>query len=191
MKRLLMLSLALLVATALYAQPDKVYTSLRSVKNPQQVYVLKLRYKRLRSVPPEVFTFTNLRQLDLSRNFIDSLPPTIAQLSQLEELNVARNWIHHLPAEVGSLPNLTHIDVSRNPIQSLPETIGMLPKLQRLVAWQTGVRELPPSFVALSGILEVLDLRACMLTEEGWTRIKDLLPDTKVLWDASCNCSHD
>ena len=174
----------------LYAQPGKVYTSLSEVNDPNAVYSLKLTYKRLKAVPPEIRQMKNLQQLDLSKNFIDSIPSWIGELSQLKSLDVSRNWIHFLPETVEQLSSLELLDASRNPLEELPVTIAKLASLKQLVLWKTGIYELPPSIVMLNGSLKVIDLRACPLTLEDQELISDLLPDVKKVWDQACNCSH-
>jgi len=65
------------------AQQDtmKTYTSLESaLKNPEQVYRLKLQKQELKDFPKEIFLMKNLRQLDLSKNKIKVIPEEIGQL---------------------------------------------------------------------------------------------------------------
>lgn len=190
MKGLLHITVFLLIGLAAVAQPDRVYKSLKEVKNPEDVYILKLRYKRLKAIPPEVFTFTNLRELNLGCNFIDTVPPEIANLKQLEVLDLERNWLHYLPKEIGELTNLVRLDLNRNPLQALPEEMSSLSSMERLVLWSTGVSELPLTFVALDATLKLIDLRECYLTEEQMAAICELLPSVKKYWSLSCNCKN-
>lgn len=186
-KRFLIL-LLLLIPIALQAQPDKVYKSLDEVSNPEDVYVLKLRWKRLKTIPPEVFSFVNLRQLDLSNNRIDTIPSDIANLAHLETLDLSRNALSYLPIEVGLLGELQDLDLSRNPLVELPESMAYLPKLQKLTLWSTNIYRLPESFAALDVVLRVIDLRSCQLTLTDQEAITALLPSVKRLWDQACNC---
>ena len=180
--------LLLVVALPLAAQPDKVYRSLKEVTDPQQVYILHLRWKRLRAIPPEVFTFTNLRELDLSRNNIDSIPSEIAQLQQLQRLVLSRNLIHHVPMEVGLLTHLEHLDLNRNPLESLPDNMAYLDSLRELILWSTNITSLPPSFAELDATLRLLDLRSCSLSIDEQEAITNLLPSVRKMWDQACNC---
>lgn len=190
MKRHLLIIGFLLCCFSISAQPDRVYKSLKDVKHAEDVYILKLTYKRMKSIPPEIFTFTNLRELNLGCNFIDSVPPEIANLTHLEVLNLERNWLHHLPDEIGSLHNLVRLDLNRNPLQSLPETMSQLSSLERLIIWSTGITEVPLTFVALDATLKLLDMRECYLTEEQMAAICELLPNVKKYWDLSCRCQN-
>ena len=188
LKRLLLFSFLMAATAPLLAQPDKVYRSLSDVKDPQQVYILHLRWKRLRDIPPEVFTFTNLRELDLGRNNIDSIPPDIARLPHLQKLVLERNLIRRLPMEIGLLGELQYLDLNRNPIDSLPDNLAYLPALRELVLWSTNITTIPDSFSELDGTLRLLDLRSCSLSYDEQQAIEQLLPNTKKQWDQACNC---
>ncbi len=170
------------------AQPDKVYTRLTEIKDPLQVYQLELNYKRYKKIPPVVFECTNLRRLDLSKNFIDTLPPEIGTLTQLQELNLNRNRLAHVPAALGQLQQLRRLNLSRNPLMELPEEVGTLSQLEELVLWMTGIVEFPPTFVALNATLRRLDMRACPLTYDHQQAIEELLPGVEKRWDYVCNC---
>ncbi|KWW32149.1 MAG: adenylate cyclase [bacterium P3] len=187
-KYMVALSLLTAFAAPLLAQPDKVYRSLGEVSDPQQVYRLRLRWKRLRAVPPEVFTFTNLRELDLSRNNIDSIPPDIARLPHLQKLVLGRNLIRRLPIEIALLGELQHLDLNRNPVEELPDDMAYMPSLRELVLWSTNITALPASFVELNETLQLLDLRSCSLSHDEQQAIELLLPSTRKLWDHACNC---
>lgn len=186
--RIILAVLAILCSGLVWAQEDVVYSSLKEVKNPNDVYQLKLNYQRLRKIPPQVFTFTNLRVLDLSKNFIDSLPPELAQLTNLKELNLNRNKIRFVPEHIGQLTNLEILNLSRNPILELPESLGQLTNLKELILFMTGIISVPPTCFTLNYSLQVLDLRACPLTYDNQQAIEEILPSPRKRWDYVCNC---
>ena len=188
MKKTIVLSLLFVMSLGVMAQRDKVYKSLKEVRNPDSVYVLKLHFKRLRQIPPQVFTFRNLRVLDLGRNFIDTIPPEIATLTQLEELNLHRNKLRTVPPEVGQLRNLRKLNLSRNPLLELPDAIGQLTRLEELIIWCTGIVSFPPTFVALDQTLRLIDMRVCPMTRDDQQAIEELLPTPRKRWDYVCNC---
>lgn len=171
-----------------WTQPDRVYKSLKDVRNPDSVYILQLRFKRLKQIPPKVFEMRNLRRLDLGRNFIDSIPPEIAQLSNLQHLDLRRNRIRVVPPELGQLSNLQVLNLSRNPILELPDQLSALSNLQELILWCTGIIAFPPSFVALDSSLKLIDLRVCPLKWDDQEAIRQLLPTPRKRWDYVCNC---
>ncbi|MBP5189314.1 MAG: leucine-rich repeat domain-containing protein [Bacteroidales bacterium] len=171
-----------------FAQRDRVYKSLKEVRNPDSVYVLQLNYKRLKEIPPKVFAMHNLRKLDLGRNFIDSIPPEIGSLVHLEELDLRRNRIRVVPPEIGQLTRLRRINLSRNPILDLPDAMGNLVNLEELILWMTGIVAFPPTFVALNESLKLIDLRVCPLSYDDQQAIEELLPSPRKRWDYVCNC---
>ncbi|MBO4307258.1 MAG: leucine-rich repeat domain-containing protein [Bacteroidales bacterium] len=177
-----------LLNSTLHAQCDKVYKSLKDVRNPDSVYVLRLNYKRLRQIPPKVFMMKNLKVLDLGKNFIDSIPPEIGNLRNLVELDLRRNRIRIVPPELGNLTNLRILNLSRNPILDLPDELSQLTSLEQLILWCTGVISFPPSFVALNYSLKLIDLRVCPLSWDDQQAIEDLLPSPRKRWDYVCNC---
>lgn len=150
------------------AQSDRVYKSLKEVTNPNEVYSLQLRSKRLKSIPPIVYEMSNLRELDLRGNRIAQLPDSIARLTHLQRL-----------------------DLSRNPLMGLPAAMGQMVELKELVLWSTYVTDLPPTFEMLDTNLELLDLRDCPLTLDDQEAITALLPSVKKLWYYACNCGNN
>src|SRR5690606_8763147 len=77
-----------------------VYTSIEeAMKNPSQVYKLKLRDK-LENVPDEVKLFTNLNVLDLSKNRLTELPEFLIQMQYLQRLDISRNKFRVFPAQI-------------------------------------------------------------------------------------------
>ena len=157
--------LLLLLTQGAWAQPGRVFKSLAEVDDPQQVYILQLRNKRLKSLPPIVLQMVNLTELDLRGNRITLLPDSIACLEHLQRL-----------------------EVSRNPLMRLPSSLARLKELKELVLWSTYVTDLPPEMESMDGTLERLDLRHCPLTIENQQAIETLLPSVKKLWDYACNC---
>lgn len=165
-----------------------MYKSLGEIRNPDDVYILRLNYKRLRAIPEKVFTLGNLRELDLGKNSIDSIPADIAKLKDLRILDLSRNHLRTIPPELGQLTQLRELDLSRNPLLELPEEMGSLVHLRKLVLWSTGIVSFPPTFVALNGSLEVIDMRVCPMTWDDQQAIEDLLPTPRKRWDYVCNC---
>ena len=188
MKKTLLVLVLLAFAFGASAQRDRVYKSLKEVRNPDSVYILQLNFKRLKQIPPKVFSMHNLRKLDLGRNFIDSIPPEIGTLVKLEELNLHRNRIRVVPAEIGQLTRLRRINLSRNPILELPDEMCNLVNLEEMILWMTGIIAFPPTFVALNETLKLIDLRVCPLSYDDQQAIEELLPSPRKRWDYVCNC---
>ena len=155
------------MANLVGAQPGRVYKSLKDVSDPQEVYALQLRGKRLKAVPSIVYQMNNLRELDLRGNRIAHLSDSIALLTHLQRL-----------------------DMSRNPLMDLPSSMAEMKELRELVLWSTYVTDLSPSFSQMDESLELLDLRDCPLTLDNQEAIENLLPSVKKLWYYACNCGN-
>src|SRR4051812_20359753 len=85
----------------------KAFVSItEAMKTPEQVIKLKLRKNKYKTLPAELFTFTNLQYLDLSKNKLKELPPDISKLQNLQVLILSSNSIELLPPEIGKLKNL-------------------------------------------------------------------------------------
>ena len=188
MKACRLIMFLLLLPAFVVAQPDKVYKSLADVRNPEDVYILRLRHKKLTKIPSEVFAMVNLRELDLSRICLEEVSPEIVSLQNLEVLNLGRNNIDSLPLEVAQLSHLSVLDVNRNPLVALPDEMGYMLSLRRLIVWSTALYAVPESFADLDSRLELLDMRSCQLSRDDQQAIRAILPSVKIWWDQACNC---
>ncbi len=84
---------------------------------------LKLRYKKLTTIPEEIKYLTNLRVLDLSFNKITAIPEHIFDsLTNLQKICFFDNQITAIPEHIfDSLTNLEYLDLSDNKITAIPE----------------------------------------------------------------------
>lgn len=82
-------------------------------------------------LPPYLKTsYTNLVELDISRNKLKSLPVQIRQLVHLRVLNLTSNELTEIPQELYSLTELQILSLSQNQIQVIPEDLPLaLPNL--------------------------------------------------------------
>ena len=180
-------SAQMLDSVALANKPE--YTDiLEAVKNPNNVYKLNLRKKKLKKIPYEVFSFTNLQTLNLSKNKITEIPGDIGKLASLEVLDISANDIDSLPDEIGNLVNIKKLILNQNIIPVLPSGIGKLTKMTLLDLWGNEIQELPDEITNLKNTLKILDLRVISIKEDMQEAIEKQLPDTKIYFSASCNC---
>lgn len=152
------------------------------------VYSLKLK-DRLKTVPPEVFQFTNLQLLDLSRNRLRTLPKEIGTLTNLKKLILERNKLEQLPAEIGMLEDLRELVINRNELETLPEEISNLKKLRYIDMWSNNITSLPRSMEEMHALEEV-DLRVIVFTEREQDNIRAVLQNVKIHMDEHCNCGN-
>ncbi len=118
----------------------------------------------LTTIPDEVFSLTNLKELKLghwsdytqqNRNQITRIPPQILKLSSLKLLDLSCNLIDELPDEIAALTQLQTLDISRNRLKKLPETFGQLSKLQLLDAGFNQLQTLPLALSSLTNLLRL------------------------------------
>ncbi len=126
-------------------------SSLHQLKN------LELQHNLLTSIPAEIATLTQLKEIDLSYNQLPSIPPCITSLPELTLLHLSHNQIDELPAEIGNLTKLLNFFLSHNKIPTLPPEIGNLTKLKTLFLSHNKIPTLPPEIGNLTE-LETLHL---------------------------------
>ena len=172
-----------------YSRPTyKVYKSLSAaLANPDSVYILDLRGKKLTEFPVEVYKLPHLLVLDLSRNKIKTLPDEISKMESLEELDLSGNKISVLPASIGDFKWLKKLALNRNTLITLPSSIGDLTTLEFLELWDNELEDLPEEIKNLKK-LRILELRGILFSEEQQTRFRELVPNARVYMSPSCNC---
>lgn len=179
---------------ALYAPDDDgtVYTSLEAaLPEAGRVYRLKLtRLPSRDSLPDELFTLTELRELTVRGCRLCTVNRDIGRLTNLRYLNLDRNRLVRLPEAIGRLDSLHTLIVSRNHIEVLPEAVGRLKRLRVIDAWDNPMYVLPESIAALSGTLITLDLRQVALRRSELEAMEALLPDTDILFTDICPCEN-
>jgi Leucine-rich repeat (LRR) protein len=172
-----------------YKRPEhKVYKSISAaLLQPDSVFILELKGKKLTTVPEEVYRFPNLLVLDLSKNKITELPADISKLKSLEELNLASNKIKSLPSGIGDLKGLKMLSLNRNLITELPASIGNMSSLQVLELWDTELSTLPDEIRNLSN-LRTVELRGVLFTDEQQKHFREMLPGVRLYMSPACDC---
>lgn len=167
-----------------------LYTTLEEAlaANKDSVYSLKLK-DRLKEIPEEVFQFTNLQWLDLSKNRLKKISPKIGLLKKLKKLILERNKIESLPSEIGQLEDLRELIINRNELETLPDEIGNLKKLRYIDMWSNNITGLPPTMDEMFALQEV-DLRVIVFTEKEQEDIRSVLQNVTVKMDEHCNCGN-
>lgn len=177
----------LLDSVALAQQPE--YTSLaEALINPDKVYKLNLRKKKLKEIPKDVYQLKNLQELNVSRNKLKDLPKDMDSLKNLEVLNASANDIDTLYSEIGNCTQLKKLILNQNIIAILPSTIGNLTNMTFLDMWGNEINEFPKEIAKLENTLKVIDLRVINILDEQQEEMVKLLPYTKIFFSMSCNC---
>ncbi|KAG5254847.1 LRR receptor serine/threonine-protein kinase [Salix suchowensis] len=101
------------------------------------VTIFKLKGFNLTGVVPVEFrSLTQLREIDLSRNYLNgSIPGSLAELPNLQSLSLLANRLSgSIPREFGSMATLTSLVLEDNLLGgSLPPELGNLKTLERLL----------------------------------------------------------
>ncbi|MEK6616028.1 MAG: leucine-rich repeat domain-containing protein [Bacteroidota bacterium] len=167
----------ILDSTSLMACPI-YYTLEEALKNPNKVYRLDLRKKKLKIFPKEILQLSNLKELNLSKNQLKELPEEIGTLTNLQILNVSGNKLQYLPDSIGELKNLKKLIGSKNSLLAIPKRIGDLQNLEALDLWENDLSVFPEELSKLKK-LRWLDLRVILIDDNVQERIRQLLPNTK------------
>ena len=118
--------------------------------------LLDLRNCGLTEIPPEIFEFTSLVNLDLSndpfcsdkmKNRINCIPEQIGTLQKLVRLNISDNQVSEISENLASLVNLEYLDLSKNALTDLPARVANMPSLKTLLLEGNPFDMLPPEIV--------------------------------------------
>ena len=99
----------------------------------------------LTKVPDEVWTLTDLTDLQLSNNKITRIPDDVGNLRELERLGLAGNRLTEIPRGIGGCECLEGLWAHGNLIGTVPDTIGDCGRLRHLMLAGNRVRRLPDS----------------------------------------------
>lgn len=118
-------------------------------------------YPSLKSLPPEIFSLTSLKILQIIRCDIETIPDEISLLKQLQILNLQRNRLaQSLPGTLITLEHLISIDISYNQWFDSLESLNGSTSIRELKASHCSITELPNHLSHLS----ILDLSHNLLS---------------------------
>ena len=173
---------ALLVAQATLAgagmlgwtsdQPVTAWSGVELGGAPFRVHAVALPGRGLWSVlPPELGQLSELRTLDLRRNYLGgSIPSQFGQLTQLTGLHLSDNELDGpIPPQLGQLSNLTVLNLTSNQLTGvIPFQLGDLSSLQALRLGDNQLTGQIPSALRHLASLEWLQLHG--------NRLEGLIP---------------
>lgn len=84
------------------------------LKNLGKIESIDFHNCKFNSMPKSLTTFTDLKELDLSHNFISKLPLGFHKLEKLEVLNLKMNMFNEFPLRIAKMKNLKKLDLSYN-----------------------------------------------------------------------------
>lgn len=174
--------------TPLYESLD---AALEALEREQAVYRLDLSRHRLKSVPPELLSFTDLRELRLDHNKLTDLPSEMSLLIHLEQLYVASNRLTAFPSSYLDWSAMTHLDLGNNFIDSIPIDIDALTELEYLILWGNVIRVFPASIGQFKHLLVLDLLHNDMTIAEQDLLLTWVFDSTEVLLSPPCRCEFD
>jgi len=132
---------------------DVYFTSLdEALKNPDQVYKLRLSRRELSAVPVEISKFTNLVALDLSDNQITEVSSAVFSLSNLIELNLGNNKLTAIPSQICMLKNLESLALNGNKITGVGSELTCLSNLKKLFLQNNEITTVSSSIGSLKNL---------------------------------------
>ena len=125
MKKIVALSLIILLSSEGYSQTCKTYTPLDGAfETPEMVYKLDLSGQGLKELPTEISKFVNLYSLLLDDNKLTALPESLVGLKLINHLDVKNNQLTAFPESIRTMQGLTMISASYNKFKQIPEWFG-------------------------------------------------------------------
>ena len=101
---------------------------------------------KLKTIPSELWTLTQLKELWLTWGALETIPKEIGRLKELENLLIVSNQLQRLPDEIVSLSRLRHLELTDSQVTELPENLSRLSALRVIILHRNQLRKLPDSF---------------------------------------------
>jgi len=123
-----------------------------ALQDPERVYELSLRNKRMTYLSPDIGRLKNLRVLDISGSFIKKIPPEIKACINLKVIKANASHLARIPKSIGNLKRIRIINLGYSKIKEVPEEIGNLSSLWSLSLGSKQLTNLPKSISNLKNV---------------------------------------
>jgi Leucine-rich repeat (LRR) protein len=170
-------------------QRDIYFSLEEAMENPDEVYRLHLKRKKLNDLPDDIFRLRNLQELDISKNKFKELPWEIAKLKNLKRLIAIKNKMETVHPAIGKMKNLKHLILNQNDLKTLPPEIADCEELEYIDLWSNEISSFPKTMKKMVSLKEV-DLRVIQFTPTEMERIKEALPNVQIHVSNDCNCAN-
>lgn len=139
---------------ATFQGSDDALTAALERGDLDDVEVLLVQGKKLRSIPLALGRLASLRRLQIDAPNIEHLSEGLTGLTGLERLTVSRlRSVKELPRGWGRMKSLSAVDLELPSVTTIPEDFGELPIRGRLDLWSFDkVTALPDSVGLMSGV---------------------------------------
>lgn len=128
---------------------------------PRQVFTLKqlkqliIRHNQLSEIPKEIVYLPNLLYLDISHNQLTHLPFQMKDLALFKHFNASYNQLREVPYEIQEMVQLEHLDLSHNQLITLPTEIEALLDLVYLDVSHNALISFPSAIAQLSKLQQL------------------------------------
>lgn len=181
---------SVLLSSISYSQENSLkYYQLAELKNASvdSVLAVDLKKMNLTELPEELFRFTKIEHLDISKNKFTNVTG-LEYFPQLRYLNIEKNKLDYFPISICQLKNIETLIINRNNISSIPLCIEYCQKLKFIDLWGTSVTGLPEEMTRIT-TLEKIDFSDVQINKQGQERLKAMFPNVKLLLSPPCNCT--
>ncbi len=145
--------------------------------------VLDLSNRGLTKVDSSIYSKTATTELILSNNTLRSLPSEMGKMTNVVVFKVDHNALDgSLIAEVRQMARLKTLDVSYNNMTGVPAEIGQLRSLETLNYSHNKITAFPNEIANLKGNLKELDLTGNPLDSATLSKLRTLLPNTRIIF---------
>ncbi len=107
------------------------------------------------SVHSDIFSLSQLLELNLANNELANLPSELSLMTELKLLILSGNSFSVVPSVLTTLEDLTELDMSGNFLAKLPAQLGFLRKMRKLSVEDNPLKE-PPLEVARRGMQAII-----------------------------------
>jgi len=128
------------------------YSLTKALKNPESVYKLNLRRKRIDSISPEIGKLKNLEVLIISGSTVKFLPKEIEECKNLKSIIAHSSKLEELPATLGNLKNLRTLKLGNCNLKSIPKEIGNIESLWHLSIGNNNITSVPKELSKLKNL---------------------------------------
>lgn len=123
----------------------------------KQQQLARIIYLRNLGVPVFTAKADKIKYLNLSNRNLVSIPPELGSLRNLKDLILKYNDIRHLTHQITHCRNLRRLDLTSNAISKIPHTIVYMTNLEELYLQDNRLKSLPANFGQMRN-LKTLDL---------------------------------
>jgi Leucine-rich repeat (LRR) protein len=156
--------------------------------SPDSIFAIDLKKLNLTELPEELFRFTKIKYLDISKNKFANVSG-LENFPKLRHLNIEKNKLEYFPISICQLTNIETLILNRNEqISNIPSCIEYCQQLKFVDLWGTAVTGLPEEMTRIN-TLEKIDFSDVQINKQGQERLKAMFPNVKLELSPPCNCT--